>query len=62
MLKAAWHWVSDISVISDPLGEPGHTLLYVVLPSAWDIVDSGHMFPPTILWEHSLTGDSDRYK
>jgi len=38
VLKAAWHWGSDISVINDPLGEPGHTPLYVVLPSTWDFV------------------------
>jgi len=23
VLKAAWHWGSDSSVINDPLGEPG---------------------------------------
>jgi hypothetical protein len=31
MLKAAWQWGSDSSVINDPLGEPGHTPLYVGL-------------------------------
>ena len=34
MLKAAWHWGSDSSVINDPFVEPGRTVLYVVLPSA----------------------------
>jgi hypothetical protein len=27
VLKAAWHWVSDSSVVNDPLGEPGRTPL-----------------------------------
>ena len=49
------------SVIGDPLGEPGHTPLYVGLPSTWASMDSDHMFSP-ISWESSLTGDSDRYK
>ena len=34
LLKAAWHWGSDSSVVNDPLGEPGHTQLYVSLLSA----------------------------
>jgi hypothetical protein len=25
VLLAAWHWVSDRSVVNDPLGEPGST-------------------------------------
>ena len=25
MLRAAWHWDSDSSVVKDPLGEPGRT-------------------------------------
>jgi hypothetical protein len=25
VLKAAWHWGSDSSVVNDPLGEPGRT-------------------------------------
>jgi len=33
VLKVAWHWVSDSSVINNPLGEPGHTPWYVGLPS-----------------------------
>jgi hypothetical protein len=33
VLKAAWHWDSNSSVVNDPLGEPGHTLLFVGLPS-----------------------------
>jgi len=39
MLKAAWHWYSDCSVVNDLLVEPGCTPLYVELPSAWDSVD-----------------------
>jgi len=27
--RAAWHWGSDSSVVNDPLGEPGHSPLYV---------------------------------
>jgi len=33
VLKAAWHWGSDCSVVNDPVGEPDHTPLYVDLPS-----------------------------
>ena len=40
MLKSAWHWDSDSSVINDPHGEPRHTLLCVrpsvhVGPRGW---------------------------
>jgi hypothetical protein len=45
---AAWHWGRDSSVINDPLGEPGHTPLYVGLPSVWDSVDSGLIFFPIL--------------
>ena len=38
--KAAWHWGRDSSVIN----EPGCTLLYVGLPSAWGFVDGDLMF------------------
>jgi hypothetical protein len=33
VLKAAWHWGRESSVINDPLEEPGHTSLYVGLLS-----------------------------
>ena len=46
MLKAAWHWGSDSSVINNPLGEPGRTLLCVGLPSAWGSVGGDLMFFP----------------
>jgi hypothetical protein len=42
VLKAAWHWGRDSSVINNPLGEPGHTPMYVGLPPAWGSVD-GHL-------------------
>jgi len=40
VLKAAWHWGRDCSVLNDPLGEPGCTPLYVGLLSMWGSVDS----------------------
>jgi len=33
VLKAAWHWGSDSSVINNPFWEPCHTPLNVGLPS-----------------------------
>jgi hypothetical protein len=53
--KAAWHWSSDSSVISDPLGEPGRTPLHVGIPSALGSVDGDHMFS-RISWEDSFLG------
>jgi len=44
--RAAWHWYRDSSVDNDPLGEPGHTPLYVGLPSAWGSMDGDLMFFP----------------
>jgi len=61
LLKAALDWGSDSSVINDPLGEPGHTPLYVGILPGWGSVDGDHMFSP-ISCEGFLTGDSDRYK
>ena len=46
VLKAAWHWGSDSSVANDPLGEPGHTPLYIGLPSTWDSMNNNQMFSP----------------
>ena len=62
VLKAAWHWGSDSSVVNDPLGVQGHTPLNVGLPSVWDSVDSDRMF--SLFWGGvgSLTGDSAGYK
>ena len=45
MLKAAWHWDSDSSVVNDPLAESGRTALYVDLLSAWGSVDVDRKFP-----------------
>jgi len=39
VLKAAWHWGRDCSVLNDPFGEPGCTPLYVGLLSSWGSVD-----------------------
>jgi hypothetical protein len=61
VLKAAWHWGSDSSVVNDPHSKPGRTTLYVGLPSAWGSVDVDRIFFP-ILWKGSLTGDSVGYK
>ena len=61
MLKAAWHWGSDSSVINDRFGEPGHTPLYVGLMSACGSVDDDCMFS-THFMGRLLSGDSDRYK
>ena len=46
MLKAALHWGSISNVINDPLGEPGHTALYVGLLSACGSMDIDHTFSP----------------
>jgi len=61
VLKAAWHWGSDSSVINDRFGEPGHTPLYVGLMSACGSVDDDCMFS-THFMGRLLSGDSDRYK
>ena len=46
MLKAAWHWCRDCSVLNDPHGEPGRTPLYVGLLSTWGSVDGDLIFFP----------------
>ena len=40
MLKAAWHWGRDSSVLNDHLAVPDRTPLYVGLPSTWGCMDS----------------------
>jgi hypothetical protein len=60
VLKAAWHWGSDSSVINDPLGEQGRTPMYVGLLSTWGSVDGDLMFFP-ILEDGSFFGDSSRH-
>jgi hypothetical protein len=56
VLKAAWHWGSDSSVVNDPLGEPGSTPFYVGLPSTGGSMDGDHMISP-FSWEGSVAGD-----
>jgi hypothetical protein len=55
VLKAAWQWGRDCSVVNDPLGEPGRTPLYVGLLSTRDSVFGDQMFSP-FSWEGSLLG------
>jgi len=55
MLKAAWHWCSDISILNDLLGEPG-------LPSMRGFMDSDRAFFRRISLDGSLAGQSDRYE
>ena len=61
IVKAAWHWGRDCSVVNDPLGEPGRTPSYVGLPSTWGSVDGDQIFSPVFVGG-LLIGDSDRYK
>jgi len=59
VLKAAWHWGSDCSVVkNNPLGEPGSTPLYS-LPSTWGSVDGVTVCFSRFSWEGSLIGDCD---
>jgi len=46
MPRAAWHRVRGSSVVNYPLGEPGHSPLYVGLLSVWGSVDGDVMFFP----------------
>ena len=43
--NAAWHWVTDSSVVNDPRGEPGRTPLHLGLPSAWGPLTETLCFP-----------------
>ena len=61
MLKAAWLWGSDSSIVNDPFGEPGGTILYSGLLSTWGSVKGDLMFFP-FSWEGSINGESDGYK
>jgi hypothetical protein len=61
MLKAAWHWGRNSSVVNDPFGEPDHTPLYVGPLSTWGSVDGDYMFSPSFMGE-LLTGDSEKYE
>jgi hypothetical protein len=48
VLRAAWHWGRESSVVYNTLEEPGHTPLYVGLPAAWGSVDGDLMFFPIL--------------
>jgi hypothetical protein len=61
VLKAAWHWGRDNSVVNDPPGEPGRTPFYVGLPSAWGSVDDDLMFLLYVYVGGLLYGDSGRH-
>jgi len=56
VMKAAWHWGSESSVVNDPLGEPDRTALYVGLLSTWGSVDGELMFSPFSV-KGPLTGE-----
>jgi len=62
VLKAAWHWGGDCSIVNDPLGEPGRTPLYVGLLSTWGSVDGDQMFSPFFFVGGFFIGDPQRYK
>jgi hypothetical protein len=61
VLRAAWHWGRDGSVVNDPLGEPCCTPLYAGLPSVWSSVDGDLKFFP-FCWRAPFFGYSGRYK
>ena len=61
LLKAAWLWGRNCSVVNDPLVEPGRTPLYVGLPSTWGSV-SGDLIFFFFFVGGLLIGDSNRYK
>jgi hypothetical protein len=44
MPRATWQWGRDSRVINNPLGDPGHTSLYVGLLPAWVSVDGDLIF------------------
>jgi len=46
VLKAAFHWGSDSSVMNNPLRELGHNPLYAGLLSVWGSMDGRCMFSP----------------
>ena len=48
VLKVAWHWGSDCTVINDPIGEPGCTPLYIGLHphrAPWTVTKCSSIFP-----------------
>ena len=63
VLKAAWHWGSDCSVVKDHLGEPGRTQLYeyVGVPFTCGSVD-GDQILSLFFVGGLLIGGCDGYK
>jgi hypothetical protein len=59
VLRAVRHWGRNSSVVNHPLGEPGHTPLYVGLPCTWGSVVGDQMFSPFFV-RGLRTGDPDR--
>ena len=57
--KSARQGGRDKTIINDPLGEPGPTPLYVVLPCEWGPVDSDFMFFP--IHRRLILGDYCRH-
>ena len=53
------HWGRDSSVVNDPLGEPGHTPLYIGLLSAWGSGTMTLCFSPYV--GGLIFGDSGRH-
>ena len=60
VVKAAWHWGNDSTVVNNTLGETGRTSFYVGLKSAWGSMEGDCMFSRHFV-EGILFGDSDRY-
>jgi len=58
VLKAAWQWGSNSSVINNPLVEPSHTPLFAGLLSACKVTICDSPFS----WESSITVNSERYE
>jgi hypothetical protein len=53
VLKAAWHWGSNSSIVNGPIGEKGRTRCYVGLPSSWALWTVTICFPP-VSWRSLL--------
>jgi len=60
VLRAAWHWGRDSSIVNDPLGEPGCTPLYVGLHLCAALLTVTLCFPPYA--GGLLYGDSGRHR
>jgi len=49
VLKVAWHWSINSSIVNGPLGETGRTQFYVVLPPRGALWTVTIRFPPVSL-------------